>query len=129
MPQARLMSLPDPEWIEVLKAEVAKPGASITSVAREIEMSRPSLSMLLAGSYPAGLDKVSARYASKVLTRYRLQVMCPHLHRGISADLCRNHASAPMPMNNPCELQHWAACRNCAENPIPPHKQEYQNAR
>jgi hypothetical protein len=120
MRQARLMSLPDPEWVDLLKAEVAKPGASIASVAREIDMSRPSLSMLLAGSYPARIDKVSAKYGAKVMARYRSQVLCPHQKKGISVGECCAHASGPMPMNNHDELRQWAACQRCAQNTITP---------
>ena len=108
--------LPDPEWVQLLRTEVAK-RRSIAAVARDIDMPRPSLSMLLAGTYPAGLDKVSAKYAAKVISLFRGQVLCPHLRKGIGIDVCKGHAAAPMMMSSPDQLKFWAACRACPQNP------------
>lgn len=112
------LPLPDPEWLQILRAEVDEKRRSIAAVARDIGMPRPSLSMLLSGTYPAGLDKVSRKYAATVITKFRNQVLCPHLGKGIGADACRQHASAPMRMNSSEELKFWAACRTCPLNPI-----------
>lgn len=115
--QARLIELPDPDWLEILREEVAKPGASIAGVAAEVGMKRTALSMLLSGKYPAKLDKVSAKYSSAVLQRFRDQVFCPHLRTGISPDECRRTACAPMSTSNPEKLAQWSACRRCSLNP------------
>lgn len=40
----------DPEWIALLKAEVSKEGQSVSSVAAQIGMPRPSLSLLINGT-------------------------------------------------------------------------------
>lgn len=117
------LDMPAPEWVQLLRAEVAK-GRSITAVASDIGMARPSLSMLLAGTYPAGLDKVSRKYAAIVVSRFRGQVLCPHLRAGIGIDVCRKHASAPMSMNSSEDLKFWAACRACPLNPITPTQKE-----
>ncbi|WP_211365116.1 helix-turn-helix domain-containing protein [Rhodovulum strictum] len=112
-----MIEIPDPEWIELLRAEIDK-GRSIAEVAREIGMARPSLSMLLAGTYPARIDKVTAKYGAKVTALYRNRVLCPFLRQGIPAEECRAHASAPMSTSNPERLRHWAACRACPMNPF-----------
>ncbi len=104
------------EWIDLLRAERTK-GKSIAEIAREIGMKRTSLSLLINGKYPAGLDKVTAKYGPKVLMRYRDQVACPHLGRGIGAAECARHASAPMTMSSPAKLKHWRACQSCPHNP------------
>lgn len=113
------LEMPDPEWVQLLRAEVAK-GRSIAAVARDIDMPRPSLSMLLAGNYPAGLDKVSRKYAATVILLFRGQVLCPHLRKGIGIDACKTQAGAPMQMSSPDQLKFWAACRACPQNPITP---------
>lgn len=113
----RLIELPDPEWLALLRAEIDK-GRSIAEVAREIGMARPSLSMLLKGTYPARIDKVTAKYGARVVALYRNRVLCPFLRRGIPAEECRAHAEAPMSTSNPERLRHWAACRACPQNPL-----------
>lgn len=113
------LDIPDPEWVQLLRTEVSK-GRSIAAVARDIGMPRPSLSMLIAGTYPAGLDKVSRKFAATVISKFRGQVLCPHLRKGIGIDVCKGHASAPMSMSSPDLLKFWAACRACPLNPITP---------
>lgn len=113
-----LIALPDPEWVELLRAEARK-GKSIAEIAREVGMARPSVSMLINGTYPAkSLDLVTRKHGATVVRTYRNQMLCPHLHRGISAEDCRRFASAPMSMSNPEKLRHWGACRVCPINPL-----------
>lgn len=113
-----LIDLPNPEWIELLKAEAAK-GKPIAQIAREVGMARPSVSMLINGTYPAkSLDLVTRKHCQAVMQRYRDQMMCPHLRRGISAEDCRAFATAPMSTSNPEKLKHWGACRACSINPL-----------
>lgn len=116
--QVTLLDLPEPEWITLLKAEVGKPGKTITIVAREIGMPRPSLSLLLSGNYPAKLNKVTAKFAAKVIRTYQHQVLCPHLRAGISDEACFAFANAPMSMSSPEKLRHYRACQRCPLNPI-----------
>ena len=105
----------EPEWIALLRTERAR-GKSIAAIAREVGMKRPSLSLLINGTYPASLEKVTAKYAATVLMRYRAQVVYPHLGRGIGAAECARYASAPMTMSSPAKLRHWRACRRCEHN-------------
>lgn len=111
------LNLPEPEWLTLLRAERAK-GKTISQIARETEMKRPSLSMLLSGTYPAqSLDLATAKHGSRIMRLYRDQVLCPHLHRGLAMDQCRTFASAPMSTSDPEQISHWRACRQCPLNP------------
>lgn len=112
------LDLPEPEWIRLCRAEVAK-GKTIAQVARECDMPRSSLSMLLSGDYPAqSLDLVTRKYGARIAQIYQDAVLCPHLHRAIPTDDCRGHAASPMSISNPEKLRHWAACRHCPFNPV-----------
>lgn len=112
------LALPELEWISLLRTEVAK-GKSISQIARETGMARPSVSMLISGTYPAqSLDLVTSKHGSRILQLYRDQVLCPHLHRGIAIGECRALASAPMSTSHPEKLRQWRACRRCPLNPL-----------
>lgn len=116
MRQSLIPDLPDPEWIGLLKAEAAK-GRSVSEIARECGIARSSLSMLLRDVYPAeSLDLATRKHGARITQLYRGQVLCPHLHRGISGEACRSFASAPMSLN-PEKLRHQRACRACKLNP------------
>jgi hypothetical protein len=107
----------EPEWIALLRAEARV--RTISAVARQVGMKRPSLSMLLAGTYPAAsLAGVTRRHEAEVLRVLRDRVPCPHLRRGIGRAECEGYARAPMSASDPARLRHWAACRACPLNPI-----------
>lgn len=113
------LDLPELEWITLLRAQVTK-GKSISQIARETGMARPSVSMLLSGTYPAqSLDLVTAKHGSRVLQIYRDQVLCPHQHRGIAIGECRQLAAAPMSTSDPEQISQCRACRRCPLNPFP----------
>lgn len=117
MRQANLMPLEDPQWIDVLRAEAAKPKRTKAEIGRELGISRTAVSLLIDGKYTAKLDKVSAKIAPKVMALYSHQVWCPHLRASIAPSVCADHYSAPMTMSNPDKLKQWAACRACTQNP------------
>lgn len=112
------MELPELEWITLLRAEQAK-GKPIAQIARECGMARSSVSMILAGTYPAqSLDLVTQKNGSRIVQLYRGAVLCPHLHRSITPDDCRAFASTPMSTSRAEKLRHWRACRRCPLNPL-----------
>ena len=112
------LDLAEPEWLTLLKAERAK-GKSVSEIARECGMARPSVSMLLAGTYPArSLDLVERKHGAAIVKAFRDRVLCPHLRRGIPAEECQAHASAPMSLSNIARMRHLEACRRCHLNPI-----------
>lgn len=116
-PQLNL-DLMEPEWLTLLRAERDK-GKSVSKIAAEIGMARSSVSMLLSGTYPAqSLDLVTRKHGAQVVKLYRDQVLCPHLRRGISAEDCRAHASAPLSASNIARMRHSEACRRCPLNPV-----------
>ncbi|WP_241648280.1 hypothetical protein [Paenirhodobacter populi] len=118
MQQKLSLDLPDLEWVSLLKTQRAK-GKSVSEIARECDMARPSVSMLINGTYPANsLDLATRKHGARVLRLYRDQMMCPHLQRGISAEDCRAFASAPMSTSDPDRLDQWIACKNCPLNPL-----------
>lgn len=112
------LDLPDPEWLVLLKAQRGR-GKSISDIARETGMARPSVSMLLSGTYPAqSLDLVSRKHGARIVRLYRDRILCPHQNRGITQEECRGHATAPMSTSNPAKLAQWRACRRCPLNPL-----------
>lgn len=112
------LDLPEPEWLTLLKAERAK-GKAISEIARECGMARPSVSMLIAGTYPAqSLDLVARKHAAAIVKAFRDRVLCPHLRQGIAAEECRAFALAPMSTSSPEKLRHWRSCRRCPLNPV-----------
>ncbi|WP_226781862.1 helix-turn-helix domain-containing protein [Oceaniglobus trochenteri] len=110
------LELQDPEWLTLLKTEVAS-GRTITEVAAEVGLSRPALSTLVSGKYPARLDKIERKFAAIILAKYKAQVFCPHVQAGIPGELCRTHANTPMTTSRPEKLRQWLACRDCPQNP------------
>lgn len=111
------LELPDPEWLVLLRQEQGK-GKSVSQIARETGMARPSVSMLLSGTYPArSLDLVTRKFGAQVIKLYRDQILCPHLRRGLGLAECQAFAAAPMSVSNPEKLKHWRACRDCPQRP------------
>ena len=111
--------LDDPEWLSLLKAQRAK-GKSVAEIARACGMARPSVSMLIAGTYPArSLDLVERKHGAAIVKAFRDQVLCPHLRRGIAVEECRHFATALMSISNIERMRHWEACRRCPLNPNP----------
>lgn len=114
------LDLPEPEWIVLCRDEIAK-GKSISQVARETGVARPSLSMILSGTYPAqSLDLASRKHAARIVQLYRGRVACPHLRASLTAGECRSKAAAPMSTSDPEQISQWRACRRCPLNPIAP---------
>lgn len=112
-----LMTLADPEWLEVLRAEAARPERSKQAIADELGISRTAVSLLCAGKYPAGMNRVTRKIAGEIMRRYANRVWCPHRRRAIGGEECLANRSAPMSMSDPAALRQWAACRTCRENP------------
>mgnify|MGYP001800772479 CR=1 FL=1 len=112
-----LFDMDDPEWLSLLRTEVERPGKSIASVAREIGMPRPSLSLLLNGNYPAKMGKKQAKFAAKVFRLYGADVFCPHVKKGIAKGVCKAHYTAPLTTNSAEKLAQYMSCSRCENNP------------
>jgi hypothetical protein len=100
-------------WLKLLRRAVA--ASSRQQVADEIGMSRPTVSLVMAGKYPAKTDKIER----KVMTRYG-RVQCPFLETEIGFADCREHHERDAPTSSPYAMRHWRACQNC------PHRKEAQ---
>lgn len=121
MRQASLMPLVDPAWVDVLRAEAAKPDRTKQAIANELEVSRTAISLLCTGTYgekaKSKLNKLQAKIAHKVMALYGQQVWCPHLRTAITPGACETHHTAPMAKSDPDKLKQWLACRQCPQNP------------
>jgi hypothetical protein len=112
------LELPDPEWLTLLRAQ-REEGKSVSQIARETGMKRPSVSMLLNGTYPAkSLNLVTRKHGARIVQLYRNKVACPHQRVSISNEECRRLAGAPMSTSHPDKLAQWGACRKCDLNPL-----------
>lgn len=79
-----------PEWLDLLKAEIAR--SSITKTAQRLDFGRSTISMVASGKYPVKTDEIVTQ-VMRVLGR----VNCPHSKQEISAQDCRATASLPRP--------------------------------
>ena len=118
MRQESLIPLPDPAWIDVLRAEAAKPKRSKQQIADELGVSRTAISLLCSGKYSAKLNKITRKIADQVVRRYAHQVWCPYQRAAIGESVCLSHAGAPMSTSAPVKLRQWAACHSCELNPL-----------
>ena len=128
MRQASLIALVDPAWIDVLRKEAGKPARSKQAIAKELGVSRTAISLICAGKYSAGMNKVQAKLAPKVMALYGQQVWCPHLRNAIAPGDCETHHTAPMAKSDPGKLKHWLACQQCPQNPKNQEPKEKANA-
>lgn len=94
-------------WRDLLEAAIADKGQA--TVARELDYSSTTLSLVRRGKYPGATDRIEAR----VLALYGV-VTCPFLGTPIPAERCRRISQSPVPTSSPKALQHWSACRSCA---------------
>lgn len=107
--------LPDPQWIEVLRAEAAKPKRTKADIGRELGVSRATISTIVAGKYPAKMSKMHQKLAAKVMAKFAAEVWCDAQHKGLPAATCRELSTATMPMSNPAALRQWSACQRCPQ--------------
>lgn len=100
------------DWLELLKNAVDEHPRGKAGVADELEVSRTTVSLVLAGTYPAGTDKIAVR----VRDRYD-RIACPFLASAITPDACRGYALRQAPTNSPRDMRHWRACQSCPRKP------------
>lgn len=105
-----LRPLPAADWVELLRAQVA--AASLSAVADRIGLSRTTVSLVLAGKYPAKTDLVARKVLDTFAARH-----CPPLNTAITGDACQRYRDRPMPRSSARDLRHWRACQTCVHNP------------
>lgn len=96
------------DWLTILQQAVDAKGSSITAVADKLDVSRTTISLVLAGKYPAKTDKIAA----KVLDMYA-RITCPHTCAEISHAECRALSTSAVPTSSPQAMRHWRACQSC----------------
>lgn len=100
----------NPDWKQLLFDAVQK--SSITAVALKLDVSRTTISLVLANKYPAKTDKI----ATLVLDVYA-RLTCPHTGVEISHAECRKQATSDVPTSSPQSMRHWRACQGCKFKP------------
>jgi len=95
------------DWLTILKEEVVK--TSKTEVAANLGYNNhTTISLVLAGKYPAKTDKVAAN----VLDTYA-RITCPHTDVEITHAECRYFSTSSVPTSSPQAMRHWRACKSC----------------
>lgn len=94
------------DWLTILKQSVE--ATSMTAVASKLEVSRTTISLVLADKYPAKTDKIAA----KVLDAYA-RITCPHTGVEITHAECRALSTSAVPTSSPQAMRHWRACQSC----------------
>jgi len=100
------------DWMQILRDAVRADPRGATGVAERMGVSRPAVSLLLAGRYPAGTERMAALVLERLGRR-----TCPHTGEEIGPEVCDGWAVRPMPTSNPYDLQQWRACRRCEHYP------------
>lgn len=95
-------------WIDLIRTALAAPGASMGTVAADLQLSRTTVSLVLSGKYPASTDKIEAR----VLQTYG-RVQCPFLGTELSGAQCADYHQRQAPTSSPFAMRHWRACQQC----------------
>lgn len=93
-------------WLTLLRQ--AEKATNITQVAARLKVSRTTISLVLAGKYPANTDRIAAR----VMDVYG-RISCPFLGSEIVQAECRTQRSSAVPTSSPRAMQHWRACQSC----------------
>jgi hypothetical protein len=99
-------------WLDLLATAICENPRGIAGVAEQLGVSRTTMSLVVAGKYPAKTDRIAAR----VLDTYA-RIACPHLGITITQSQCRAFAGRSAPTNSPRDMRHWRACQGCPLKP------------
>ncbi len=99
-------------WLDLLVQAVERHPGGQLGVAAELGVSRTTVSLVVAGKYPAKTDRIE----QKVLAHYST-VLCPHLQVAIKVADCHAFATRSAPTSSPREMRHWRACQKCPHRP------------
>lgn len=96
------------DWLTILREEVAK--TSKSEVAAKLGYNNhTTISLVLAGKYPAKTDKVAAN----VLDTYA-RITCTHTAVEITHAECRNTSTGSVPTSSPQAMRQWRTCQSCS---------------
>lgn len=104
-------------WLDLLRAEVAahndaKGRGGIAKVARKLDYSRATVSLVIAGKYPGETGKVAQRVL-EVLGK----VDCPASQNQLPYAECQLMRTREAPTHNPMQMRWWRQCQTCSNNP------------
>jgi len=100
------MTTSEPRWLALLRAEAKR--TSNVAVAKRLGYSRTTISLVLAGRYPGGTERIAAAVLAELDARD-----CPYLQQSIQAVECHDIAFGSAPTHHPMKLAHWRACQHC----------------
>jgi hypothetical protein len=103
--------VPARDWRDLLRAAVARD--TMTAVADRIGLSRTTISLLLAGKYPAKSFDAIERKVRDALDAWH----CPFFDAELLGHHCRRYRERPMPRSSARDLRHWRTCQICSHNP------------
>lgn len=98
-------------WRQLLADAVAADGCA--AVARRLEVSRTSISLLHAGKYPG-----DERYMAQRIMDYFGRVTCPYMGREILRSQCAQTCAGDVPTCSPAALRHWRVGQTCQYKPM-----------
>jgi hypothetical protein len=96
------------EWLEVLRREVA--GSSQAAVARDLQVSETTISLVLAGRYGAKTTAIERLVRGRYLGA---KVQCPAAGFDLPANLCVVYQRVPFAPGNPSRVRFQLACPSC----------------
>lgn len=100
-------------WYRLLAAAVESDPRGCAGVADVLGVSRPAVSLVMRGKYPAG----TARIARAVIDHYD-HPNCPLAGRVIRRELCRKTALRTEPRGGDARAR-WLTCQGCVSRPAP----------
>ncbi len=98
------------KWQELLHEAVQS--KSKAQVARELNVSRTAVSLLMADRYCGRTDRMAAR----IIEVYG-RLSCPYLGSAVSHEDCLRYSSK-IPTSSPSAIRHWRACQGCPYKPL-----------
>ncbi len=106
----------------LLKDRLGELDGNKAELARELGIGRSSVSLALAGRYPADTGKLRALIIEKLAD----QVVCPHLGVDLAPAACKALRERPLSAASAsrADAKHWQACQRCHQNPARQRLQE-----
>lgn len=101
-----------PDWRVLFERAIEEKQGVLAEVAKELELSRTTVSLVANGKYHASLDK----FAARVIEVYDA-FGCPHLGSRVTGAQCKGYALRAAPTSSAREARHWRACQACPNKP------------
>ncbi len=99
------------DWMTLLTKAVEADPRGRAGVADHLGLSRPAISQVLSGTYPASTEHI----AQRVMDHYD-RPDCPLVGREIDRPLCRKTALRERPRGGDA-LARWTTCQTCSHKP------------